>query len=400
MTVGEDDLFGKAALVQGMIETMASTDVVAADRRDALLSGWFDAAEVPKGEAEVGLDTLFDLADSLEANGVRPSRAGLEIFAWQHGLDAPGATPGPRFVAAALEARPGDLHLAVDAAPSADATAVLRMLKSEGDPAAFLAPWGLSLGEGRSLAPAHAEAIANIAKQRNIDLSAPDAAARLRPVGARPDGQGARFDWYTRVVESQGHAMKTGPNEMNVIGLRGFDVDAGAHDNAFGAWNDTIAFAWRDGDGQPHVVEYRATTDPGRTNASDAPDANGDGAGDVAHLRPGQYTYYVGTHRGRPGAGNPTVNVPVDRDTNHDGDISPAEREASQQRGDVGYGINIHWGPGYGSGEVGGYSLGCQVVTLDYGSFRAQIEPLLRVNERVPYTLVELDAVYAAERLA
>ncbi len=192
---------------------------------------------------------------------------------------------------------------------------------------------------------------------------------------------------------TQGFRWQSGPNRMNVVGLRGFDPSQGKNNNAFNRWNDTIAFVWKDGAGHVHVHEFDATTDPGYKSYYDTPDANGDGSGDVAHLRPGQYEYREGTHHGLYGAGNPTINVPVDRDTNHDGRIENGERAASIQRSDVGYGINIHWGPGSDIGSVGIYSLGCQVVTLSYNAFRAQISPLLGMNHEVPYTLVEMSSV-------
>lgn len=211
----------------------------------------------------------------------------------------------------------------------------------------------------------------------------------LSPVGPRPEGEAARAEWYQRIVEREGGTWRDGGQRMNVVGLRGFDVDRGRHDNAFGAWNDTMAFVWRDAEGRPKVREFRATTDPGMRAHADAPDVTGDGRGDVAHLRPGQYEYRVGPHKGLPGAGNPTVNVPVDRDTNQDGVISGAERRASIERGDVGWGINIHWGPGGDPSEIGPYSLGCQVVTLSHAEFRREVTPLLGMNDTILYTLVD-----------
>lgn len=222
----------------------------------------------------------------------------------------------------------------------------------------------------------------------------PAAPSQPPPLGARPEGEAARADWYRRLVERQGETWRSGPFQVNAIGLRGFDVDHGRNANGFNAWNDTIALVWNDASGKPHVRELRATTDPGMRTHPDSPDIDGEGQGDVAHLLPGQYAYVLGTHHGQYGAGNPTENVPVARDTNHDGDIQPPEERASRRRGDVGTGINLHWGPGSGAGEVGPYSLGCQVVSLDRGSFLAEVTPILEQNRgQLLYTLVDMDQV-------
>jgi hypothetical protein len=175
---------------------------------------------------------------------------------------------------------------------------------------------------------------------------------------------------------------------VNIVGLRGQGVDGKRNHNTFNRWNDTIAYVWRDRAGETHVREFRATTDPGVVGGPGrGRDVDGNGSGDIAHLRPGTHPYRVGSHRGAYGAGNPTYNLPVDRDTNHDGDISRAERAASRRRGDVGYGINIHWGEG---SVVGGWSEGCQVIEGSYDFFRRNVTPILERNRgQMHYTLVD-----------
>lgn len=232
------------------------------------------------------------------------------------------------------------------------------------------------------------------AAERGIALDAPRLLERLQSVGPRPDGEGARADWYRRVVESQGLTWRDGVDEMNVVGLRGFDVDGGRNPNVFNQWNDTLAFVWRGEGGGWNVREFEATTDPGETSWWDSPDVDHNGSGDVAHLTPGQYPYRIGTHHDVYGAGNPEINVPVDRDTNHDGQIGPVETRESRERGDVGYGINIHWGPGYDATPVGMYSLGCQVTVMNSGEFHANVTPLLAANRgQMLYALVDMNTV-------
>jgi hypothetical protein len=116
-------------------------------------------------------------------------------------------------------------------------------------------------------------------------------------------------------------------------------------------------------------------------------DVDGNGSGDVAHLKPRSHPYRLGSHHGVYGAGNPTYDLPVDRDTNHDGRISRAERAASRRRDDRGYGINIHWGEG---AVVGGWSEGCQVIEGSYDFFRRNVTPIMERNRGQMYhTLVD-----------
>jgi hypothetical protein len=228
------------------------------------------------------------------------------------------------------------------------------------------------------------------AAERRAQAEARAEAARAREIGPRPQGRAARAGWYRRIVEQQGLRWRDGANQVNVVGLRGYDVDRGVHRNAFGPWNDTIAFVWKGTDGKWNVREYRGTTDPGMKSHPESPDVNRDGRGDVAWMRPGQYPYQTGTHRGTWGAGVPELNVPVFRDTNANGQIEAREERASRSRGDVGYGINLHWGPGWDSGAVGPYSLGCQVVTESAGEFQAEITPILQRNRgQLLYALVD-----------
>lgn len=229
------------------------------------------------------------------------------------------------------------------------------------------------------------------AHQRGFSVDTPNLLQRLKEVGPRPAGEQARADWYRRLVESQGYEWRTGVNQMNIVGLRAYDVETGKNGNTFNQWNDTLAFVWNDGS-RWQVKELAATTDPGYKEHWESPDIDGNGSGDVAHLLPGQYPYQTGTHRGTYGAGVPEINVPVVRDTNHNGQIDGGEESRSKQRGDVGYGINIHWGPGYESGGVGGYSLGCQVTVLNNSQFHQQVTPLLEANRgQLLYTLVDME---------
>ncbi|MBN2358939.1 MAG: peptidoglycan-binding protein [Deltaproteobacteria bacterium] len=219
-----------------------------------------------------------------------------------------------------------------------------------------------------------------------LDKRAAEKRAAQRAGGPKPRGEAAKAQWYQALVKQAGGKWRSGVNEVNIVGLRGQSVDGARNHNTFNQWNDTIAYIWKGRDGKMHVREFRATTDPGFTGGTGV-DANGDGRLDVAHLRPGSYPYNLGYHRGLYGAGNPGYNLQVDRDTNHDGHISRAERAASKRRDDRGYGINMHWGDGY---VVGPYSAGCQVIKGSYDYFRSHVTPLMELNRgQMYYTLID-----------
>lgn len=215
-----------------------------------------------------------------------------------------------------------------------------------------------------------------------------EAPAAVRAGGPKPAGTAAKAGWYRALVEQSGGKWRTGVDQVNIVGLRGQGVDGGRNHNRFNQWNDTVAYVWKGQDGKMHVREFQATTDPGVTGGpGKGRDVDGNGSGDIAHLRPGSYPYRLGSHHDVYGAGNPTYNLPVDRDTNHNGSISKAERAASKRRGDVGYGINIHWGDG---SVVGGWSEGCQVIKGSYDHFRQNVTPIMERNRgQMYYTLID-----------
>ena len=210
-----------------------------------------------------------------------------------------------------------------------------------------------------------------------------------------PADQEARAAEYRSMVADAGGRWRTGVRELNVVGLRGQDIE-GRKSDEFNRFNDTIAFVWKGDDGRMNVREFRATTDPGvgRSAYGLGVDVNGDGRKDVGHVMPGQYTYRAGTHRGMSGAARPDSTI-VARDTNGDGTLSQAEASRRSRGG----GHNLHWAwenaEEYGgrplATEVNSSSEGCQVIAMSRGDFLKHVTPLIDLNARrdFHYTLID-----------
>jgi hypothetical protein len=240
--------------------------------------------------------------------------------------------------------------------------------------------------------------LAGLFRSRSAEGATSSRAQKVdRAVSVRtPADQPARAAELEGMVRGAGGQWRNGVNELNVVGLRGQDIDGKRHDNAFNRWNDTLAFVWKGNDGKMNVREFRATTDPGvgRSGSGLGVDANGDGLKDVAHMRPGQYTYRNGLHRGMSGAARPDV-VTVSRDVNGDGRISGNEAQDRMRA----RALNIHWAwdneDQYGgkmlTEEVNSSSEGCQVVAMSRGDFLQHVSPLLALNSRSDfrYTLID-----------
>lgn len=173
--------------------------------------------------------------------------------------------------------------------------------------------------------------------------------------GGKADGTGRTFDDYAAIVEASGATVNPG-GQTTVVGLRGASIAAHVFD-------DTFAILTPD----HRVLELAGSTHPWESSSTQSPDVDGDGVGDVGTLRPGEYrvvprssaqnilgiaTYHV-TMAG-------SDRVPGWRDTDHDGVISDAEREASEARGDTLGAILFH-----AEGPGGPSAIGCQVFSPD-----------------------------------
>lgn len=137
---------------------------------------------------------------------------------------------------------------------------------------------------------------------------------------------------------------------------------------------ETSVFRVVNGRLQETAGQLRSASHPGQYTTSSAPDVTGDGTSDIAHIRPGVYTYNTRTNGS--GRYNPTSNrqFSVARDYNHNGVIDGRERDGQHSV----TGIQIHVG---NSNRPS--SIGCQTMPpADYGRFQDAVRASNTGNNR------------------
>ncbi len=125
----------------------------------------------------------------------------------------------------------------------------------------------------------------------------------------RPINDIEKVRWYRELVINKGYKWFDKDGELNIIGLRGYDIMIGQHSNKpiynkkgkfkGRLYDDTIAFIWKDT--KWNIKEFEATTDPGVVHRPKHPKSI------IATLRTGQYFYIKGTHHKIEGAANPAI---------------------------------------------------------------------------------------------
>lgn len=198
--------------------------------------------------------------------------------------------------------------------------------------------------------------------------------------------------WCKDRVTSLGYKWRNEPNELNIIGLRGWSPTAGRNNNAENEWNDTIAFAWRDEHGRVNYKEYVATTDPGIVNPSRMSSAERSSC-----LAQGQYNYVCGYFNGRAGVAIP-LSEPLEKFRATKNEVSFAKNLKTRLKTFLlgSAPLAIHWMDVEGNidkiEQVGRFSLGSQVPKVSKAVFRSEISPLFYADpEKVfPYTLIDM----------
>lgn len=147
---------------------------------------------------------------------------------------------------------------------------------------------------------------------------------------------------------------------VTVLGLRGLSIEGTTHATSYvRAFDDTLVVLRADGT----VDRFAGSTHPfERNGVPGVPDVNGDRVADVGMIRPGIYDV-TGRDRAIAGAASYAVTqrasgaLPGWRDTDHDGELTDAERAASERRGDRITDVLFHNGEGTAPPAVG-----CQVL--------------------------------------
>ncbi|MBK7862297.1 MAG: peptidoglycan-binding protein [Archangiaceae bacterium] len=225
------------------------------------------------------------------------------------------------------------------------------------------------------------QTLAALGKVKVPDAAPPKPPARPGPkpptAGSKPIDPHHSKQWnmYARMVKEAGGKLPT-KGQPTVLGIR-------KGNGASSHYGDEFVVLTAGG----KVKKFTGSTRPGQSSSSASPDVNGDGQGDVAEIRPGNY-YAVpnGIHSGKPSysvrvAGNHgSDHVAAYRDLNHDGFYSAAEKEWSRKHGITASEILFHVG---GSSPS---SIGCQNLTP--GNVDAFIRSVGGSRGAFNYTLV------------
>ncbi len=186
----------------------------------------------------------------------------------------------------------------------------------------------------------------------------PTGAVRLAPKGA---SMKEKFDHYAAIVKANGGQVN--PNgQATVLGVRGMDSNGNRHATTLTGkgmhYDDVIVVLKPNGT----VLELPANTHGNQSYQRRAPDANGDGRGDLGMIRPGNYSVvpngqFLGNASFHVRTTGGSGRLPGYRDTNQDGMFSEAEKANAVKKGYVSTEILFHRG-----GSNHNWSMGCQTL--------------------------------------
>lgn len=180
---------------------------------------------------------------------------------------------------------------------------------------------------------------------------------------------------FLKLFENLNYPVKTKeefkPYNLNIVGVR----------NRFGRVNhfdDSINIYYESNEGWVHE-EFQASTYPGAPSLLNPINSKG-----TAILKPGQYTYRKGLHKGKYPALVQLEPVTVYRDNTKDLVYNLTREETGF------FGINIHRAS-FGAKLVGPNGAGCQVIKEGFDKFMSIIDKAFSFREnKFTYTLVEI----------
>lgn len=198
--------------------------------------------------------------------------------------------------------------------------------------------------------------------------------------------EAAKYDHYERIIERNGGSVDEAPDQRNLLAIRR-PTDTNANGGK-GQYDDLAVVIWKDEQGNKHVREYRANTEPTaqyQDNSDHTRDVNGDGRGELGRLPAGHYELeanwsfrkWVTTCDGDTYGMLEGADVQAEYDVNRDG------RFDEGVTGDGGETMLWHQGD-----DDNVNSAGCQTMPPD--DYRA-FQEALGDDTNFSYTLVEED---------
>jgi LysM repeat protein len=195
------------------------------------------------------------------------------------------------------------------------------------------------------------------------------ATARPKP----PTGVAAQYAHYAALIKAAGGKFRTGPYQMNLLGLR---KDTNTHANGGnGRYDDQLVMLWKDSKGRPHVKLVRYNTEPAYNMRAYSDDVNHDGRPDQGRIPTGYFEYGLSSWK-HGFCLRAHHDFRVQRDMNHDGAFNDGVMTGG------GATMLFHEGGRYGTG-----SAGCQTFAPDQWAQFMRAAKLSRGT--IGYTLIK-----------
>lgn len=191
-------------------------------------------------------------------------------------------------------------------------------------------------------------------------------------VGTVPRGTQAQYDHFMQLIKANGGKFRTGPNQMNLLGVR-HETSTHANNNN-GKYDDQLVMVWKDAQGKPHVKTYTYNTEPAAAMSAYSDDVNHDGRADQGRIPAGYHEYALSSWK-HGFCLRATSDFRVERDMNHDGVFTEHLTTGG------GASMLFHQGGTYGTG-----SAGCQTFPPD--QWRRFMADVRAAHGTIGYTLI------------